>query len=105
MKSAVKKHLATIIVLLLTATPAFARDVQLVLRIDGITCPFCVAASEKDLRKIDGVKGVSSSLKDGTITICVDDEKVRFTDRQLTKLFREKGFTYRGMKKGGACDE
>lgn len=99
-----KKYLATFLVLLLTATPAFAKNVQYVLRIDGITCPFCVATSEKALKKIDGVKAVSSSLKKGTITVCADDQKTAFTDRQLTELFKTKGFTYRGMEKGGACE-
>lgn len=98
-----RKYLIAFVALAMTATPAFAKDVQYVLRIDGITCPFCVATSEKALEKIDGVKAVSSSLKDGTITLCADDSKVNFTDAQLTDLFKSKGFTYRGMEKGGQC--
>lgn len=90
-------------VFLASAGPAFAADTQYVLRIDGITCPFCVAASEKALKKIDGVKSVASNLKDGTITVCADDEKVKFTDADLAALFKEKGFTYRGMEATGAC--
>lgn len=86
-----------------TTSPAFAKDVQYLLRIDGITCPFCVATSEKALKKIDGVKSVESSLKDGTITVCADDQKVAFTDAQLTALFKKKGFTYRSMEITQAC--
>jgi len=86
-----------------SAAPAAAADVQYVMRIDGITCPFCVATSEKALRKIDGVKSVASNLKEGTITVCADDEKVKFTDADLVALFKEKGFTYRGMELTGAC--
>ncbi|GEQ98469.1 hypothetical protein JCM17844_21060 [Iodidimonas gelatinilytica] len=89
--------------LLLAAIPAVAKDAQYVLHIDGITCPFCVATSEKALKKIDGVKSVKSSLRDGTITVCADDEKVTFTDEQLLELFKEKGFTYRGKEETGAC--
>ena len=88
----------------LTAAPAVAKDVQYELRIDGISCPFCVATSEKALKKIDGVKAVKSSLKDGIITVCADDEKVAFTDAQLTEIFKKKGFTYRGMEITGGCD-
>ena len=88
---------------LISASPAFAADVQYVMRIDGITCPFCVATSEKALKKIDGVKSVASNLKEGTITVCADDEKVTFTDESLAALFKEKGFTYRGMETTGAC--
>lgn len=89
--------------LLVSAAPALAADRQYVMRIDGITCPFCVATSEKALKKIDGVKSVASNLKEGTITVCADDEKVTFTDESLAALFKEKGFTYRGMEMTGAC--
>lgn len=80
-----------------------AADVQYNLRIDGITCPFCVATSAKALKKLEGVKRVGSDLKAGIIKVCVD-EKTTFTDEQLTKLFLEKGFTYRGMEKQQECD-
>lgn len=86
------------------ASPASARDVQYVMRVDGLVCPFCVATSEKALRNIDGVRRVTSDLKDGTITVCADADKVAFTDAQLTELFRSKGFTYRGMAKSEPCD-
>jgi len=86
-----------------SAAPAAAADVQYVMRIDGITCPFCFAASEQALKKIDGVKSVASNLKEGTITVCANDEKVKFTDADLAALFKEKGFTYRGMEVTGAC--
>lgn len=98
------KQFLTITVAVLTATPVLAKDVQYLLRIDGITCPFCVATSEKALKKIDGVKAVKSSLKDGIITVCADDEIIQFTDAQLTEIFKKKGFTYRGMELTGACE-
>lgn len=98
-----KKYLITSAALVFMATPAFAKDVQYTLHIYGITCPFCVATSEKSLKNIDGVKSVSSSLKDGTITVCAEDSKVNFTDAQLTELFKSKGFTYRRMEKAGQC--
>jgi len=80
-----------------------ASDVQYNMRIDGITCPFCVATSAKALKEIEGVKQVSSDLEKGIIKVCAD-EKVKFTDAQLTKLFIEKGFSYRSMNKLEACD-
>lgn len=98
-----RKFVVPLALAMLAASPAAAKDVQYVLHIDGITCPFCVATSETALRDMDGVKSVSSNLKDGTIVVCADDEKVAFTDPQLTELFKEKGFTYRGMEETGAC--
>ncbi len=82
---------------------AMAAEVQYNIRVDGITCPFCVATSAKALKKIDGVNTVGSDLEKGIIKVCAD-EKVVFTDEQLTKLFIEKGFTYRGVNKQEQCD-
>ena len=89
--------------LIATATPAIAKDVRYVMHISGITCPFCVATSESALKRIRGVKSVSSNLKDGTITVCADDARAKFTDAELAKLFKDKGFTYRGTQLTGAC--
>ncbi len=82
---------------------SFATEVQYDMKVDGITCPFCVATSAKELNKIDGVKRVSSDLKAGLIKVCAD-EKVTFNDEQLQKLFLDKGFTYRSMSKKRMCD-
>ncbi|MFQ5564266.1 MAG: heavy-metal-associated domain-containing protein [Parvularculaceae bacterium] len=84
------------------ASDAQAGDIQYDLRIDGITCPFCVATSEGALKKIDGVKKVSSDIETGVISVCTE-ESVVFTDDQLKKLFLDKGFTYRGMEKRQGC--
>lgn len=98
-----KRLLLTTVASLLVAGNVQAADVQYNMRIDGITCPFCVATSAKALKEIDGVKEVDSDLKEGIIKVCAD-ESVTFTDEQLTKLFVEKGFTYRGMEKQEQCD-
>ncbi|MCH8863408.1 MAG: heavy-metal-associated domain-containing protein [Proteobacteria bacterium] len=88
---------------LFLAVPALAGDIQYDLKLDGITCPFCVATSERALRKIDGVKQVSGDLETGIIRVCAD-ESVKFTDAQLTKVFLKKGFTYKGMEIHENCD-
>ncbi len=82
---------------------ALAKDVQYNLRVDGITCPFCVATSAKALKKIDGVKEVGSDLEEGIIKVCAD-ESVTFSDEQLSQLFIEKGFTYKSMETQAICD-
>ncbi len=80
----------------LTGT-ASAGDVQYDIRVDGITCPFCVATSERALKKIEGVHAVGSNLETGTIFVCADNQ-VTFTDAQLKQLFLDKGFTYRSFE-------
>jgi mercuric ion binding protein len=86
----------------LAGAAAQAGEVQYDIRVDGMTCPFCVATSEKALRKIDGVSRISTDLDAGVISVCAD-EAVVFTDDQLTKLFLDKGFTYRSMAKRDGC--
>lgn len=98
-----KKLFLTTTLLIIIAAPSMAADIQYTIRIDGITCPFCIATSEKALKKIDGVDTVKSNLKDGTITVCADEDKVTLTDEQLTELFIKKGFTYKGMEKAQEC--
>jgi len=86
----------------LLAQNPFAGDIQYDIRVDGITCPFCVATSERALKKIDGVHEVGSNLESGTIFVCAD-ESVTFTDDQLQRLFLDKGFTFRSFKEKAQC--
>ncbi len=86
----------------LAGTAALADDVQYDIRVDGITCPFCVATSERALKKIEGVHSVGSNLETGTIFVCADSQ-VALSDAQLKQLFRDKGFTYRSFEKTSGC--
>lgn len=100
-----KTLLITIATVIATLTITFvkAKDVQYDMRVDGITCPFCVATSAKALKKIDGVKSVDSDLEKGIIKVCAD-ENVVFKDEELKKLFIEKGFTFKSMSKKERCE-
>ena len=81
-----------------------AKEVQHNMRVDGITCHFCVASSAEELKKIDGVVGVDSDLESGIIKVCANDS-VQFTDETLTRLFESKGFTYKSKQTIDACEE
>lgn len=97
-----KRLIPTIAVVIFAGANALAEDVQYDIRVDGITCPFCVATSERALKKIEGVHAVSSDLETGTIIVCADS-RVAFTGAELKQLFRDKGFTYRSFKTAVAC--
>ncbi len=97
-----KRTFLFLVTFAVTITAALADDVQYDIRVDGITCPFCVATSERALKKIEGVHAVGSNLETGTIFVCADS-RVAFTDDQLKQLFRDKGFTYRSFKKTSEC--
>ena len=102
-----KKRLLIILscgyLLLANSQSAFAKNIQHNLRVDGIVCPFCVATSAKSLRKIDGVKHVDADLKNSIIKVCADT-KADLNEETLTKLFLDKGFSYRGKEIQTECD-
>ncbi len=97
-----KRMIVFFVALVVTATAVLADELQYDIRVDGITCPFCVATSERALRKIDGVHAVESNLETGTIFVCADSH-VTLTDDQLKQLFRDKGFTYRSFTTASGC--
>lgn len=84
------------------ANPSVEQWRQYDIRVDGMTCPFCVATSRRALEKIAGVQAVAANLERGEISVCVDD-RVVFTDRQLKALFLSKGFTYRSVTTAQSC--
>lgn len=87
----------------LCSAVTLAEDSQFIIRVDGVTCPFCVATSERTLAKIRGVHSVNSDLKAGIIYVCADDATDLSAGR-LSKLFRERGFSYRSVRKSQPCD-
>ncbi len=97
-----KRTILLVVTLVVTGTATLADEVQYDIRVDGITCPFCVATSERALMKIEGVHSVGSNLETGTIFVCADSH-VTLTDAQLKQLFRDKGFTYRSFEKTSGC--
>ncbi len=97
-----KRTILFLVTFAVTITAALADDVQYDIRVDGITCPFCVATSERALKKIEGVHAVGSDLETGTIFVCAES-RVAFSDAQLKQLFLDKGFTYRSFEKTSRC--
>ncbi len=97
-----KRTILSLVFLMVTGASALAEDVQYDIRVDGITCPFCVATSERALKKIEGVHAVGSNLETGVIFVCADS-RVEFNDAQLQRLFLDKGFTYRSFELTPGC--
>ena len=77
-----KRTILFLVAFAVTSTAVVADEVQYDIRVDGITCPFCVATSERALKKIEGVQSVGSNLETGTIFVCADSQ-VALTDAQL----------------------
>lgn len=82
---------------------AFAADTGYEMRVDGLACPYCAYGIEKKFKTIEGVKTIDVDLEKGIVSVCTSDT-TSFTDEQLTQLFTDAGFTYRGMEKQEQCD-
>ena len=87
---------------LMPGTSAHAGDQQYDMRVDGLTCPFCVATSTKALKKIDGVTEVVIDLEEGLISVCAGPG-TDLNEARMEKLFRKKGFTYRSQTVAATC--
>ncbi len=92
-----KKLMAILILALVWNVAAFAASTQYQMRVDGLACPYCAYGIEKKLKKIEGVEKIHVDLNKGLVTVNVGDG-VTLTEPQMTKLFKDAGFTYRSMK-------
>jgi len=97
-----KKIIFITFIFAFTAAVQASELIQYDLRVDGMTCPFCLATSEKTLKKHDGVEHISSNLDNGVISVCGPTSLV-FDEVELSSLFKTKGFTYRSLEKLEAC--
>lgn len=62
--------LAALVGLTLGFAPNSQAQIQEVkVQVKGLACPFCVKGVEKHLKKVEGVKDVSTSLKKGEVTL------------------------------------
>ncbi len=82
--------------------PAPQNIEQVNITVAGMTCPFCVATSEKALKAKPGVHAVESELKSGLIAICMDTS-AGLDDAALTQLFKSKGFTFKSAERAPGC--
>ncbi len=82
--------------LLLWSLAALAEGTQYVMRVDGLACPYCAYGVEKKLKAIDGVERIDVDLDRGMVTVDVA-EGVTLTEDQMTRLFKDAGFTFRSM--------
>ncbi len=91
-----KKFLLIPLLAVALSTAAFAGSNQYALGVDGLACPFCAYGIEKKLNAIDGVDEVDIDLKNGLVTVDLNEGE-RLNDAQMTQLFKDAGFTYRSM--------
>ena len=83
-----------ILVFLLSSTfPLFAESdsQKIVIKVEGLYCPFCAYGLEKQLKKLDGFKKVEVNLKQGSAELHINPG-VTVTDAAIQTAVEDAGF-------------
>ncbi len=96
------KLIAASLLLASLCVPALATDQQTKIRVDGMTCPFCAATTEKALSEVSGVKSVHTNLEKGVITVCAAND-AKLDEVSLKEMLLKKGFTYASKETSNTC--
>lgn len=67
-----------------------------IIRVDGLSCPFCVYGLEKKLKRVAGVEGVTIDLKAGKAIVRLKPG-AEVDDAALRAAVKGAGFTARGI--------
>ncbi len=109
------RTLAALVVLGLAALPAIAAAQtgaqpagevqpdttrQVIVQVDGMSCPFCAYGLEKKLSKLEGVERIEISLEQGKAVLTLE-EGASVTDEALEKAVGDAGFTLRKIERPG----
>ena len=98
----VLRVLLTIVVMALTVLGTVSHGLaqeaspaqQIIVRVDGASCPFCAFGLEKKLSQIEGVASVTMDLKGGKATVALK-KGATVSDQVLRRAVEEAGFTPR----------
>ena len=84
-----------LLLIVATASRAFAQVKSATVRVDGLSCPFCAYSLEKQLKKVDGAGEVKIEVNKGIAElISRADESLEI--EQLNNAVVKAGFTPRG---------
>lgn len=91
---AVTRRMALALSIALLAAGAWAARPAYRLHVDGLACPFCAYGIEKKLGALEGVQGVETHIKDGTVIVTMRDG-VRLDEAAAEQAVRAAGFSLR----------
>lgn len=73
--------------------------------VHGLSCPFCVIGVKNTFKKIKGVESVSVNMNESNVTVYTQSG-ICFSNKQLTQIFNDAGFTYHGtVEQPAECDK
>lgn len=97
------KKLMLMAVLVMFSAQAYAGEKEHLMQVHGAVCASCAYGLEKKFMKIEGVKAFDIDFKAGIVSICAD-ENLNFEEQQLTQIFIESGYTFKGEEIKDQCE-
>lgn len=67
-----------------------------IIKVDGLSCPFCAYGLEKHLKKLAGVEGIDIDMKNGQAIVRLKSG-AQVDDAALRTAVKKAGFTARGI--------
>ncbi len=86
--------LIALVMALGVSTASIARAADVVLRVDGLACPFCAFGIEKKLMDVPAVAGMDILLNDGKVILQLREGE-RLDAVALNRAIEDAGFTLR----------
>jgi len=84
--------LGSVFPILAEQTPARISSEQIVVRVDGASCPFCAFGLEKRLGQLKGVASVRLEMKDGEAIVTLK-KGAKISEQALRQAVEDAGFT------------
>lgn len=93
----VKTKILIILFVVGLTTPLFAQVQQVILRVDGLACPFCAYGLEKKLKKLEGVEDFDIKINEGKVILTWKKDKP-LNIENIDNAVENAGFTLRGVE-------
>ena len=74
---------------------------QIIVRVDGASCPFCAFGLEKRLGRLEGVNDVKLEMKEGEVIVSLKEGAV-VSEEALRQAVDDAGFTPRNITYPGS---
>ena len=91
-----RKHLSIVLMIFLLLVAShhnvWAQEKQLILRVDGLACPFCAFGLEKKISKMKGFVSYDANLEVGEVYVALKNEP-NIDTSFISKAVKESGFT------------
>ena len=84
------------LVCVISAGPLYAEIEEVILRVDGLACPFCAYGLEKKMMPIKGVKSYDVDMGEGKVYLGLDKD-AKLDLEAFRKGVKEAGFTLRDV--------